>query len=71
MRDGRDDSLQGQAIQNQLHGDRRDQEAEDLLGDQHAVFVQFLTHPVRPPEHHHVQQEDEHQDAELHGEYTQ
>jgi hypothetical protein len=55
MRDRPDDTGRGQAVEDELHGNRGDQEAEDLLGDQHPVFVELLAHPVRPPEHHHVQ----------------
>ena len=32
------------------------------------VLVQLLAHPVRPAEHHHIQQQHEHQDAERHSE---
>jgi threonine dehydrogenase-like Zn-dependent dehydrogenase len=71
VRDMRDDTGRGQAVQDQLHGDRSDQEAEDLLDDQHAVLIQLLTHPVRPAEHRHIYQQDEHQDAELHGQNAQ
>ena len=68
VRDWRDDSYIGQAVEDQLHGDRRDQEPEDLLGDQHAAFVQLVADPVRPAEHHHVDEQDEHEDAEFDGE---
>ena len=60
-----DDPGRGQAVEDQLHGDRGDQEAEDLLGDQHAVLVQLLADLVRPAEHHHVDQQDERENAEL------
>src|SRR5689334_14453666 len=46
VRDRADDSDRGQSVEDQLHGDRGDQEPEDLLGDQHAVLIELLAHPV-------------------------
>ena len=71
VRDRPDDPDRGQAVEHQLHGDCGDQEPEDLLGDQHAAFVELLADPVRPAEHQHVDEQDEHQDAELDGEHAE
>jgi hypothetical protein len=71
MRDRPDDSGGDQSVEDQLHRDRGNQETEDLLGDQHAVLIELLTDPVRPAKHHHVQQQDEDQDAERYGEDTE
>ena len=48
--------------------DRGDQEAEDLLGDQHAAFVELVADPIRPPEHRHVDQQDDREDGDRYGE---
>jgi hypothetical protein len=56
VRNRRDDSDRDQAVEHQLNSDRRNQETEDLLRDQHAILVELRTDPVRPAEHHHVQQ---------------
>src|SRR6266480_680699 len=44
-----DHSQVGQPVEGELHGQRREQEAEHLLRHQHAVPIQVLAHPVGTP----------------------
>jgi hypothetical protein len=50
VRDRCDDARGGQAVEDELDPDRGDEEAEDLLGDQHAALIQLGSHVVRPAE---------------------
>src|ERR1022692_876241 len=60
----------GQPVEGQLDSQRREQEAEDLLGHQHAVLVEVLAEPVGPPEHRDVDGDDNHECPDDHTEDT-
>src|ERR1700730_2055712 len=40
-----------QPVEGEVNGQGREEEAEDLLGHQHAALVELLADPVGPPEH--------------------
>ena len=71
MHDVRNDPGRFEAVEDKLDADGGDEEAEDLLGDQHAAFVELGPDLVRPAEHHYVYQQDHPEDADGHGENSE
>ena len=57
------------AVEHELDGERGEQDAEDLLGDEHAAFVEMVTGAVGELEHADVEGEHDGEDGEDHREH--
>jgi hypothetical protein len=61
-----DDPDAVKAVQHELNGKRREQDAEDLLGHEHPTLIQVVADAVRPSEHDDVEGKHQGEQAKHH-----